>query len=155
MRVISMWQPWATLAVLGVKQFETRSYDTKYRGDLLIHAAKKWDAFQIEIWKNPRFQRYLAPFGDLPRGGIIGQVKLIKTYASEKLAHDQDPLLVKLLGQDKAVDEFYFGDYVPGRFGWHFTNASPFSAMIPERGQQGFWNFDIEKYFDDNKGTAS
>ena len=41
MKAISLWQPWATLVGLGVKTIETRSWATKYRGPLAIHAAKR------------------------------------------------------------------------------------------------------------------
>lgn len=37
---LSLTQPWASLVVLGEKQWETRSWPTKYRGELYIHAAK-------------------------------------------------------------------------------------------------------------------
>ncbi len=36
-----MYQPWASLVALGVKTIETRSWSTKYRGPLAIHAAAK------------------------------------------------------------------------------------------------------------------
>lgn len=39
MKVITIWQPWASLIVLGHKKIETRGWATKYRGPLLIHAA--------------------------------------------------------------------------------------------------------------------
>jgi hypothetical protein len=43
MKVISIIQPWATLIAIGEKKFETRSWSTKYRGELAIHASKKID----------------------------------------------------------------------------------------------------------------
>ena len=39
-RCISLWQPWASLMARGHKYFETRSWDTKIRGEVWIHAAK-------------------------------------------------------------------------------------------------------------------
>lgn len=39
-RAITLHQPWATLIALGYKTIETRSWSTRYRGPLLIHAAK-------------------------------------------------------------------------------------------------------------------
>lgn len=39
--VLSLWQPWATLVALGVKSIETRSWSTKYRGPIAIHAAAR------------------------------------------------------------------------------------------------------------------
>lgn len=41
MKAISLWQPWASLVALGVKTIETRSWSTKYRGPLTIHAAAR------------------------------------------------------------------------------------------------------------------
>lgn len=43
MKVITIKQPWATLIMQGYKRFEFRSWQTKYRGDLLIHAGKGRD----------------------------------------------------------------------------------------------------------------
>ena len=40
-KVLSLIQPWASLAVLGHKKIETRSWNTKYRGELFIHASSK------------------------------------------------------------------------------------------------------------------
>lgn len=38
---MSLHQPWASLIQLGVKTIETRSWSTKYRGPLAIHAAQR------------------------------------------------------------------------------------------------------------------
>ena len=41
MKVLTLHQPWASLVALGVKTIETRSWSTKYRGPLAIHAGAK------------------------------------------------------------------------------------------------------------------
>jgi len=41
MKAITLWQPWASLLATEAKQYETRSWATKYRGLIAIHAAKK------------------------------------------------------------------------------------------------------------------
>lgn len=41
MKAITIWQPWASLIMLGKKTIETRSWATSYRGPLAIHAAKR------------------------------------------------------------------------------------------------------------------
>lgn len=43
MKAITIKQPWATLIALGEKRFETRSWQTKYRGPIAIHAGKTID----------------------------------------------------------------------------------------------------------------
>ena len=41
MKAITLHQPWATLIALGVKTIETRSWPTKHRGPIAIHAGKQ------------------------------------------------------------------------------------------------------------------
>lgn len=41
MKVVSVWEPWASWIACGVKTIETRMWPTKYRGPLVIHAAKR------------------------------------------------------------------------------------------------------------------
>ncbi len=40
MKVLTIKQPWATLIMQQNKRFEFRSWQTKYRGDLLKHVRK-------------------------------------------------------------------------------------------------------------------
>ena len=56
MKVLSLLQPWANLCVMtdsktgkAYKQIETRSWNTKYRGELLIHASAGKKADQRSI----------------------------------------------------------------------------------------------------------
>lgn len=39
-KALTLWEPWASLCALGVKTIETRSWSTKYRGRLILHASK-------------------------------------------------------------------------------------------------------------------
>lgn len=41
MKALTIRQPWASLIAAGVKTIETRSWSTKYRGPLAIHAGKR------------------------------------------------------------------------------------------------------------------
>jgi len=50
MKVISVRQPYASLICRGIKTIENRTWDTKYRGKLLIHASGKplaWPDFSF------------------------------------------------------------------------------------------------------------
>jgi len=40
MKIISIRQPWAALIVSGIKDVENRTWPTRYRGQLLIHASR-------------------------------------------------------------------------------------------------------------------
>lgn len=57
MKALTLYQPWATLVALGVKTIETRSWATKYRGPLAIHAGAR-----------------------RPAGGTIGTFGVIKAH---------------------------------------------------------------------------
>ena len=70
MKVLTIKQPWATLIMQGNKRFEFRSWQTKYRGDLLIHAGKGIDKEAIK-----RLSKYIPE--DLPAGKILGKVTLV------------------------------------------------------------------------------
>ena len=39
MKVLSIKNPWATLIINGYKKYEFRTWKTKYRGKILIHAS--------------------------------------------------------------------------------------------------------------------
>ena len=75
MKAISINQPWAWLIVNGYKDIENRSWATKVRGEVLIHASKKIDEnFCYFTWENV--------IGDsiptnLFTGGIIGKVDIV------------------------------------------------------------------------------
>ena len=43
MKGLTIKEPWATLITEGYKEYEFRTWKTKYRGDILIHAGKGID----------------------------------------------------------------------------------------------------------------
>lgn len=85
MKAISIRQPWAWLIVNGYKDIENRSWDTKYRGMVLIHASKgmtrkEYAAAQAVCESFPPLQRVtLPPFDKLERGGIVGYAYIEST----------------------------------------------------------------------------
>lgn len=52
MKVITIKQPFATLIAKGYKEYEFRTWKTKYRGDILIHAGKGVDKKAMEKFKH-------------------------------------------------------------------------------------------------------
>lgn len=81
MKCLSIRQPWAGLIVLGIKPIENRSWETSYRGPILIHASlnntepsieELERRFSFRLSLDPR--RYIAE----RRGGIIGVATLEK-----------------------------------------------------------------------------
>ena len=145
MRVISLYQPYATLVVLGLKKFETRSWDTKYRGPLAIHATQSMPDWCRELCYKEPVRSALAEYGwnalNLPKGKIVGQVVLHNTVRSDVWLADR--LIEPGVIDPEWSNEFYFGDYSGGRFAWELRHARQLSEPIPAKGSQGFWNFDL------------
>lgn len=76
MKAISVRQPWAWLIVNGHKDIENRSWRTKYRGQVLIHAGQKLDMYDYLVAQTIATKLGITlPFpDDLQRGGIVGMV---------------------------------------------------------------------------------
>ena len=85
MKVLTIKQPWATLIMQGNKRFEFRSWQTKYRGELLIHAGKGIDKEAVK-----RLANYLPQ--ELPQGEILGKVTLVDCI---KMTHEFKEKLLK------------------------------------------------------------
>lgn len=141
MKIISLWQPWASLMALNLKQNETRSWYVGYRGPLGIHAAKKVIPFEQLFDELTPEQRLFVlsvicnaygNYDNLPTGAIIAAGNLTDIVAIEKVT----PELTAL--------ERAFGDYSPGRFAWQMTDIVNLKEPIPAKGQQGLWDFDLE-----------
>lgn len=52
MKVLTLRQPWATLVAEGIKKYEFRSWKTKYRGKILIHAGTGIDKDDMKKYEN-------------------------------------------------------------------------------------------------------
>jgi activating signal cointegrator 1 len=158
MKVISLLQPWASLVVLGHKKIETRSWNTKYRGELLIHASasKKMAKFFIDVEPfqgvfEKHFDWLIPNIDELPFGAIIGKVNLIDTFHTEDaetiINHSEDLFEIINTKDNKAFEkavtkEIAFGDYSPNRYGWLLSNPIVFDNPIPAKGMLGLWEFD-------------
>lgn len=78
MKALSLKQPWADLIVSGVKPIENRRWKSSYRGHLLIHASKTWDAEGAK-WiceKFPHLQDFIQ-IGTHLKGYLLGSVEMI------------------------------------------------------------------------------
>ncbi len=99
-KCISVRQPWATLLVLGVKPVENRTWSTKYRGELYIHAGKAYDKedvfYEIVEGLSAADRQKLNDAGivklsQIGFGAIIGSVNLddIVTDCTHKYANQE------------------------------------------------------------------
>jgi hypothetical protein len=142
MKVISIIQPFATLIMLREKRFETRSWETKHRDELGIHASKKVDK---KICEQEPFKSVLAKHGytatNLPTGMILGTVNLIGCYSIGKVDEFQKEAELPWVDRFIWGNEFDFGWYKDGRFAWEVPVIEAYSKPIPAKGQLGIWNY--------------
>lgn len=147
MKAISLWQPWASLLVIGAKVIETRSWPTQYRGPLLIHAAKtlnqdvRYALCDTNVDNAFRRQGGTAarPLW-LPFGAIVGQVDLVDCRPTESFtAEELDTECFFEHFQEATWTEGALGNFAPGRFGWVLEKPQKFEKPIPYKGSQGFF----------------
>lgn len=140
MKTITLWQPWATLVMLRLKGFETRSWPTKYRGPLAIHAGKRVDQ---EACEREPIRSELAKYGftadNLPTGAVLGAVVLTDCLRSMDTWTDG---YILENGVYVYSPEYEYGDFTPGRYAWELREAREFPRPIPAKGKQGLWNWE-------------
>ncbi|MFC6545752.1 ASCH domain-containing protein [Cohnella cellulosilytica] len=156
MKAITVWQPWATLIALRLKRFETRSWSTKYRGPIAIHAAKHIDR---EACEREPIKSALAEHGytasNLPTGVVVATCILTDCLGVHRTDGERDkhPVWLRrkamhneafrnLFWAGGKSPEYYFGDYSDGRFVWELTEVKQLPQPIPAKGKQRLWNWE-------------
>lgn len=136
MKALSIRQPWASLIVLGIKDIENRTWATRQRGPVFVHASKGMtrdehaDAieFAVEaIRADPRnagatkirtLRELGLAFDSLPRGGVIGTVEIVDCV-------------------NRSESPWFVGDY-----GFVLANAKPLPFQ-PFKGALGFFEVEL------------
>lgn len=137
MRGLSLYQPWASLVACGAKRFESRSWETSYRGWLAIHATKQFPADAQELCYLEPFKSALWPgatgvVAPLPRGAIVAVCRLAGCAPT-------DTALVREQWALPLSDERAFGDFSPGRYAWNLCDVRPLPEPLPCVGARGLW----------------
>lgn len=124
MKCLSVSQPFADLIISGEKSIELRSWNTNFRGELLIHAPLK---IKFEDSKRLKIKKKFVT------GAIIGKVQLydVKKYDSIK--------------QVRLEQKFHLASkkYQKKTYGFILKNARPLRIPIPWKGQLGLFDVNI------------
>lgn len=159
MRAVSLHQPWASAVALGAKRIETRSWSTKYRGPLAIHAAKRLNKNELIhygcVWNWCGALRGAGKrMGDgkllwdlLPFGAIVATCNVVDCRDSGSFTGHEidaprrpDRIGNSLLEEGLQWTERQMGDFTLGRFGWVLENIQALATPVPFKGMQGFFN---------------
>lgn len=143
MKVLSMIQPWATLLVQGETLYETRSWKTRYRGPLAIHASQKVDKLAC---KHEPIRSLLAKNGyteqNLPAGVILATCELSNCY---QVIDANDTSAILDCGKVVSGKDILLGDYSPGYFAWEIAGFRLLKTYIPVKGKLGLWEYPIDE----------
>lgn len=124
MKVLTVKQPWASLIVDGYKKYEFRSWKTKYRGKILIHAG-----MILEKDMKERFKDYNLNY---TLGAIIGEAELVDCILVDK---ELDEKLRKenptVYGKSNHVE----------KYAWKLINIQKYKEPIYIKGKLGLWNY--------------
>lgn len=130
MKVITIKQPWATLIAKGYKEYEFRTWKTKYRGDILIHAGKGID------------KKAMSRFEDLkleyPTGCIIAKAKITDCiYVDDEFRKQVVPK------NDKIYKSIAQKDNWEG-YGFKLENVQEIKP-IRINGKLSLWDYDYKE----------
>lgn len=125
MKAISVRQPYATLIMLGLKQIETKTTNTKFRGTIMIHASATMGPRERAVALREGFDP-----DALPRGVLLGSVQIVDAKPVEELNPDST---------ERSV-----GDYSPGRWGWTLANPRALITLLACKGALSFWKVPAE-----------
>jgi activating signal cointegrator 1 len=130
MKAISLWQPWASAIALGYKRFETRGWCTGYRGEIAIHAAKRWTEAEREAAFDFENEFGITGLMTPPLGAMLAICRLTHVGRTEEV-------VTRISEMERA-----FGNYAPGRFAWRLELIEKFPAPITTKGEQGLFNWE-------------
>lgn len=134
--VLSLWQPWASLIMAGVKVHETRSWPPPgwlLGRRLAIHATatSPQKAISEELHALCRWHLGRNYWRELPRGAVLGTVLVGRGVRT----HDAKP----------ASDaDLIAGDWREDRWAWPCSDPQPFPVSIEARGRQRLWQITVE-----------
>jgi hypothetical protein len=120
-RCLSVKQPWLELILSGKKDIEVRTWTTKFRGPVWLHAGKSID--------KPQMSRF--GFKDVTTGAFLGRASLgdvikfdAKTWESLRKRHLNE------------------GPFQEGLFGWIFKDIKRLNKPLEASGKLGLYKPD-------------
>lgn len=147
MKTITIKQPWATLIALKEKQFETRSWQTKHRGPIAIHAGKSVDKGACIAFAAILQKHGITSIKDLPIGAVIATANLVDCH---NVIYDYGDNAKMDTGLKIGGNEYDFGNYYVGSYAWELDSVQVLLNPVPAKGNLRLWEWD--KKIDD-KGS--
>lgn len=155
MKAISVKQPWAQLICLGIKPIENRTWPTKFRGRVYIHASGKpvpfngmdngmkftqdqlRDVFNVCPVKDGRYPDVMSKYRN---GAIIGEVDIVDCVRGHNSIWAEH-----VAKKIKNVNGEMVETNVPV-YNWVLENAVLYDTPIENvKGALSFWDYNGEE----------
>jgi activating signal cointegrator 1 len=135
-RMLSLWQPWASLVATGIKQVETRHWPTNYRGLIAIHAAKR------PVCRTGH-ELISAVGGSIPDGMVVSYGAIVAVarlrYCTQMAVNNEQQAYCYLPSGERfypSVTEELCGNWDDGRYAWFLEDVKSVDPIYT-RGMQG------------------
>ena len=157
MKMITLWEPFASLIAAGLKMYETRSWapPPSIVGQRIgIHAAARlirhfdWANMGPELWKAT-----VGLFPDaagIPYGKIVATAELVGVGQVTERRNNTVVCRTRDDGLFRAhddglfvVEDDGFGDYSVGRYVWQLANIEALPVPVAATGRQRIWNWTV------------
>jgi|TARA_B100000959_G_scaffold268515_1_gene313315 predicted transcriptional regulator len=125
MKCLSVCQPFAELIIQGKKTIELRKWNTKFRGEFLVHAPQK---IRLDDCKRLKIKP------ELTVGAIIGKVELIDVKEYENASQIKIDSKRHLASNSESDN----------KYGFILQNPKQLRIPIPCNGQLNFFEFKPE-----------
>ncbi len=126
MKCITIKQPWASLIVNNYKMYEFRSWKTKYRGKIYIHAGLSLEKDMLD-----RFKEYDLEY---VCGAIIGEAELTDCIlVDEKFDREIRIINNTVYGRSNHIE----------KYAWKLENIVKYDKPIYVKGHLGLWDIEV------------
>lgn len=123
MKCLTIKQPWASLIINGYKNYEFRSWKTKYRGKILIHAG-----MSLEKATASKVKEYNLEY---IKGAIIGEAEIVDCILVDKNFDNS-------LKKENGI--VYESNHV-GLYAWKLENIKKYKEPIYVKGKLSLWEY--------------
>jgi hypothetical protein len=150
MKALTIWQPWATLIMIGAKPYEFRRWDYRTRMSelegqrIVIHAgARPVRREEVEDIVGRLNDRVSSLIPDKARPLLE---RLLGAYKCQGVVELSAALGTAVIGKPRHVASLFNSPADSDRidhhmWAWPLTNIRAYAPPVPVKGAQGFWNF--------------
>lgn len=155
MKALTIWQPWASLIMIGAKPWEWRRWKLPARlvGErIVIHAgARRIDRSELyDLIYSCQLEQRQRAAGEPVRDPTAMKVDEALAWLEQVWSSDVRPPLAAglgtaVLGEPRIASDLGFpcdsARIEDQNWGWPMLDIEPFAEPVPMRGMQGIWEW--------------